>query len=315
MTTIAATDTVLLLAPVRRTARPGRSLSEELLTLVAAAADVPSGIQQMVTLLMRDGCLAGAQWWTQGRDGQWSCREGWGDGPRGDRSPVPVGAAGTLVLVDPAGQDVEAAVACVVPFLHHRWIGEQLAERVSRLARENEALEDLAALVAHDVRSSLLSALREDEPEQTLIRGLALVDSILDAARCNGADRTARAADCVELAIADLGDVEAQVFSSVDGEAPVPAGLRVVLRMLLSNSVAAGSRRIHVAVLSSPDACLLVVDDDGVGLDGGAHYATGSQIGLSLCRRLVSRLGGTLQLESRAVGGTRAAVSLREVPQ
>jgi signal transduction histidine kinase len=314
MTTIAATDTVLLLAPVRRTARPGRSLSEELRTLVAAAADVPSGIQQMVTLLMRDGYVAGAQWWTQGRDGQWSRREGWGDGPRRDRSRVPVGAAGTLILVDPAGEDVEAAVASVVPLLHHRWVGEQLAEQVSRLARENEALDDLAALVVHDVRSSLVSALREDAPAQTLIRGLALVDSVLDAARCTGPDRAAGAVDCVEQAIADLGDIDAHVFSTVDGDAPVPAGLRLVLRMLLSNSVAAGSAQIHVSVLSSAFGCVLVVDDDGVGLDGGAHYATGSQVGLGLCRRLVGRLGGTLQLEPRAVGGTRATVSLREVP-
>jgi nitrate/nitrite-specific signal transduction histidine kinase len=66
-------------------------------------------------------------------------------------------------------------------------------------------------------------------------------------------------------------------------------------------------------VLSSPFVCVLVVDDDGVGLDGGAHYATGSQVGLGLCRRLLRRMGGTLQLEPRAVGGTRAAVLLRDV--
>jgi signal transduction histidine kinase len=315
MTTIAATDAARPFAPARWTAQPGRSLGDELLTLVAAATDVTGGIDQLITQLMRDGCLAGAQWWTQVRGGQWSRRQGWGDGPRGDRSPLPVGAAGTLILVEPAGDDVEAAIAHVVPLLHHRWIGEQLAEQVSRLARENEALDDLAALVAHDVRSSLLSALREDAPEQTLTRGLALVDSVLEAARCTGADRAARARDCVEQAIADLGDTEAHVFSTVDDSATLPAALRLVLRMLLSNSAAAGSRQIHVSVLRGPSVSVLVVDDDGVGLDGGTHYATGSQVGLGLCRRLVSRMGGTLRLEPRAVGGTRAKVLLPEVSQ
>ncbi len=37
--------------------------------------------------------------------------------------------------------------------VHHRWTAEQLAEHAARLARKNEALEDFAALVAHDVKS------------------------------------------------------------------------------------------------------------------------------------------------------------------
>jgi signal transduction histidine kinase len=309
-TTIPATDAGPPLAPGRRTARPGHLLSDELLTLVSAAVDVSGGIDQLVMLLMRDGCLAGAEWWTEGGLGRWSRRQGWGDGSRGDRSPLAVGSAGTLILVDP-GDDVEAAIARVVPLLHHRWIGEQLAEQASELARENKALDDLVALVAHDVRSTLLTALREDAPGQTLTRGLALVDSILDVARSAGSDRMAGAVDCVGQATADLGDIEAQVFSSIDGEVPVPAALRLVLRMLLSNAAAAGSRRIDVSVLARP-FLRVFVDDDGVGLAGGAQYATGSQVGLGLCRRLVSRMGGTLQLEGRALGGTRASVLLPE---
>jgi signal transduction histidine kinase len=214
--------------------------------------------------------------------------------------------------MNPAGDDVEAAIVRAVPLLHHRWIGEELAEQVSGLARENEALDDLAALVAHDVRSTLLTALLEEEPAQTLTRGLALVDSILDSARQAGPDRVARAGVCVEQAIADLGGVEARVFTSVEDDRPVPTALRAVLRMLLSNAVAAGSRRINVSVLSRP-SMRLIVDDDGVGLTEGARYATGSQVGLGLCRRLVSRLNGTLQLEPRLAGGTRATVLLGRV--
>jgi signal transduction histidine kinase len=124
----------------------------------------------------------------------------------------------------------------------------------------------------------------------------------------------AKARHCVEQAIADLGDVDAQVYFSVEGEPLMPAAMRGVLRMLLSNSVAAGSRRINVSVLSRPFLRVLV-DDDGVGLGEGAHYATGSQVGLGLCRRLVSRMDGRLQLEPRIAGGTRATVLLREVPR
>jgi signal transduction histidine kinase len=314
MTAIAATDPGPPLAPVRWTPEPSGSLIDELLTLVSAAADVPEGIDQLVTLLMRDGQVAGAEWWSQGGLGEWSRRQVWGSGSPGNRWPIPIGAAGTLILMDPAGDDVEAAIVRVVPLLHHRWIGEQLAEQVTGLARENEALDDLAALVAHDVRSTLLTALLDDAPEQTLTRGLALVDSVLDSARQPGPDCVAQAGHCVEQAIADLGDVEAQVFASVDDDTPVPTALRAVLRMLLSNAVAAGSRRIDVSVLSRP-SMRLIVDDDGVGLAEGARYATGSQVGLGLCRRLVSRLDGTLRLEPRLLGGTRATVLFGLVSQ
>lgn len=78
MTTIAATDAALPLPPVRWIAQPGRSLSDELLTLVAAAAHLLGAIDQMIMLLKRDGRLAEAEWWTQGGRGQWSRRQGWG---------------------------------------------------------------------------------------------------------------------------------------------------------------------------------------------------------------------------------------------
>jgi signal transduction histidine kinase len=314
MTAIVAIDPGSPLAPVRRTPEPSGSLIGELLALVAAAADVPEGIDQLVTLLMRVGHVVGAQWWSQDGLGEWSRRQAWGDGSPANSWPIPIGAAGTLILMEPACDGVEAAVVRVVPLLHHRCIGEQLAEHVSGLARDNEALDDLAALVAHDVRSTLLTALLDDAPEQTLTRGLALVDSVLDLARQPGPDRVAQAGHCVEQAIADLGDVEAQVFASVDGDTPVPTALRAVLRMLLSNAVAAGSRRIDVSMLSRPTV-RLIVDDDGVGLSEGARYATGSQVGLGLCRRLVSRLDGSLRLEPREMGGTRATVLLGQVSQ
>ncbi len=187
---------------------------------------------------------------------------------------------------------------------------EQLADHVARLARKTEALDDFAGLVAHDVKSSLVAALRDKDPREGLMRALELVDSILEAVRADRAatDR-ARLADCIEQALADLGDVGADIVANVTGEFPIPPdALRLVLRNLLANAVAAGAEQIHVSALARGDQHVLVIDDDGVGLGSADGYATGAQLGLRMCRRLVERTGGVLELRPRAVRGTRAVI-------
>jgi signal transduction histidine kinase len=187
---------------------------------------------------------------------------------------------------------------------------EQLADHVARLARKTEALDDFAGLVAHDVKSSLVAALRDEDPREGLMRALELVDSILEAVRADRAatDR-ARLADCIEQALADLGDVGADIVANVTGEFPIPPdALRLVLRNLLANAVAAGAEQIHVSALARGDQHVLVIDDDGVGLGSADGYATGAQLGLRMCRRLVERTGGVLELRPRAVRGTRAVI-------
>jgi signal transduction histidine kinase len=187
---------------------------------------------------------------------------------------------------------------------------EQLVEHVARLARKTEALDDFAGLVAHDVKSSLIAALRDEDPRAGLTRALELVDSILDAVRVDqAATGVARLADCVQRAVADLGDSRIEIIASVTGEFPFPPdALRLVLRNLLANAVAAGAERIHVSALAVGDQRMLVVDDDGVGLASGDRYATGAQLGFRLCRRLVERCGGKLELRRHAARGTRATI-------
>jgi signal transduction histidine kinase len=187
---------------------------------------------------------------------------------------------------------------------------EQLVEHVARLARKTEALDDFAGLVAHDMKSSLLAALRNEDPREGLTRALELVDSVLEAVRVEqGGTGVARLADCVQQAIADLGDSRAEIVSSVTGEFPIPPdALRLVLRNLLANAIAAGAERIHVSALARGDQRILVVDDDGAGLASTNEYATGAQLGLRLCRRLVERCGCGLELRPRAVRGTRAVI-------
>jgi signal transduction histidine kinase len=187
---------------------------------------------------------------------------------------------------------------------------EQLVEHVTRLARKTEALDDFAGLVAHDVKSSLLAALRDEDPREGLERALELVDSILESVRVDQAGTgTARLADCVQKAIADLGDSHTEIVANVTGEFPIPPdALRLVLRNLLANAIAAGAGRIHVSALARGDQRILVIDDDGVGLASTDRYVTGTQLGLRLCRRLVERCGCVLELRPRAVRGTRAVI-------
>jgi signal transduction histidine kinase len=117
-------------------------------------------------------------------------------------------------------------------------------------------------------------------------------------------------ADCLQLAIADLGESSTDVVCSVSGDFPIPpAALRLVLRNLLANAIAAGAKRVHVSLLARGGGRrMLVVDDDGVGLTSADPYATGAQLGLRLCRRLVERCGGALELRPRAIRGTRAVI-------
>ncbi|MGY4766291.1 sensor histidine kinase [Kribbella sp. CWNU-51] len=198
--------------------------------------------------------------------------------------------------------------------MKHRRIAEELAEHVARLARRNEALEDASALIAHDLKSILRFAIDADEPREAMQRALDLVDSILEAARADLADRShALVADCLQQAAADLDSLPAEVVTNVTGEFPMaPAALRLILRNLLGNAVAAGAQRIHIQARRVGDRSVLTVDNDGAAPGKARRYATGAQLGLALCRRLVARCGGALELEPGPASGARAVIVLSQ---
>src|SRR4029077_4755219 len=96
---------------------------------------------------------------------------------------------------------------------------EQLTEHVVRLARKTEALDDFAGLVAHDVRSALITALRDDDPHAGLARALELVDSILEAVRADpAAAGVARLAECLQGRKADPRKDEIENVAGRTGE-------------------------------------------------------------------------------------------------
>ena len=224
--------------------------------------------------------------------------------------PVSLGQVGRLVLYGDSAGDLVATLGILRPLLRLRSRGDQLAAHADRLARRTEALDDTAGLVAHDVKSSLIAALRDEDPREGLTRALGLVDSILEAARADMVSTgVADVATCMEQAIGDLGECATDVVASVSGDFPIaPDALRLVLRNLLANAVAAGAKQVHVSLLARGGQRVLVVDDDGVGLRTAVPYATGAQLGLRLCRRLVERCGGALELQPRATRGTRAVI-------
>ena len=285
-------------------------LPEDLLDTIAAADDLGAAVVEVVTQLTRTPAVDGAEWWTPADDGLSLRLELSAGDTSGARTTISIGPPGTLVLAGEGGAGLEPTIARLRPALRRRWSEEQLATHAARLARRNEALEDCAALVAHDVRASLVYALRSDEPREGLARAIELVDSILEAVGLDDAGGGgASAADCVHQAVADLGEVGAEVVTTVTGDVPIPpAALRIVLRNLLANAVAAGAHRVHVSALGGGDRRALVVDDDGVGLGSTDGYATGAGLGVALCRRLLSRFGGLLELKPRADGGTRAVI-------
>jgi nitrate/nitrite-specific signal transduction histidine kinase len=84
-----------------------------------------------------------------------------------------------------------------------------------------------------------------------------------------------------------------------------------VLRSLLANATAAGARHIRVSAIGRGDRRSLVVDDDGGGLGSADRYGDGTPVSLALCRWLLARFEGVLELRPRAAGGTRAMIVLR----
>src|SRR6478672_9236311 len=183
---------------------------------------------------------------------------------------------------------------------------------VEQLALRNEALEDFAALVAHELKTPLQAALLADDPSRSVEEALDLVDDLLAAAQDLPWEQPfASVAESLDQITAELG-AQVEVTADLTTTLPLPQGpLRVILRNLVSNAAAAGAEHVHVSAERSPRSWRLVVDD-GVGLGGAQHYAAGSGLGLSLCRRIAARFDGVLELAARPGGGTRATLELAE---
>jgi signal transduction histidine kinase len=189
---------------------------------------------------------------------------------------------------------------------------DRLAVATMRLARRNEALEDFAALVAHELKAPLEVALRADDPSRWIVSALDLVESLLQAASAPSEGAWASLADCLAQATSYLRPLQLIVVADENGRFPLsPGSLSVILRNLLANAAAAKAHRVEVFTTNNGGRWSLVVDDDGVGLgDRDDAYEHGSRLGLGLCRRIAERSGGRLEIMPRLIGGTRAILSM-----
>src|SRR5262249_4270376 len=86
-----------------------------------------------------------------------------------------------------------------------------MAEAAMRLARRNEALEDFAGLVAHELKNPLGAALLADDPRRWIVAALDLVDALLEAVRASSDGAWASLPDCLAEAAGCLKPIEVNV--------------------------------------------------------------------------------------------------------
>jgi len=280
---------------------------------LATADDLASGMAEVAEESRLACGAAGVEWWAAGDDGIPELVAAAGVA-RGLRQRLPLADTGVFVLHDGrADPRVESRLLSLRPIIRRRAAEERLAKTAIELARRNQALEDFTALVAHELKTPLNVALVADEPLRPVEEALDLVDSLLEAAQSEPAERTfTSVAECLEQAAGAL-DADVEITADLGTSLPLPpVQLRTILRNLLSNAVAAGARHVHVAAARTPGSWWLLVDDDGVGLAREDQYAQGSGVGLSLCRRIAGRFDGLLKLTPHPSGGTRATLEFVE---
>jgi signal transduction histidine kinase len=308
-----STASTVIEFPVRQDERAGDALEHDVVLLLATADDLASAMDRVVAAIRRSAGANRVEWWTTADDG--APRLGAAIGiARGRRQELPLRGTGHVVLhggkVRP---DVESTLTTAAPIIRRRAAEERLERTAIDLARRNQALEDFAGLVAHELKNPLHAALLAADPSTHVEDALDLVESLLEAARTGSGERTfVSPAEGVEQAVEDVG-ADVEVTTDLQVSLPLPPGpLRVIVRNLLSNAVAAGAHHVHVAAVHSSHAWELRLDDDGVGLAHVDRYAAGSGLGLSLSRRIAGRFGGDLELVPRASGGTRAILEFTQ---
>jgi signal transduction histidine kinase len=275
---------------------------------LATAPDLGSALARVVSRARLASGAARVEWWEGDR---FVAADGLGSGRR---CQFDLGRFATLVFYG-GRLDVElvTGLQALQPLLRRLRADETLAVRAGELLRRNEALEEFAGLVAHELKTPLHEALVSDDASKPLHEALDLVDALLRTARdARPLDGEECPADCLESVVSDLGARAAglEVTFDLAPSLPITVGaLRIILRNFLTNALSAGARHVHVTSL---DSSTLVVDDDGVGL-GDAGYEPGSGLGLELCRRIARGFGAQIELTSRRHGGTSARLVFGEL--
>ena len=289
----------------------------EALLALATADDVTAGAAEVAACIRDAAGAARVEWWATVPGGEAELVAAAGDG-RGRREELALGQTTLVVFGGRVDPRLVSDLQPLAAILRRRMSEERLARTAIELARRNEALEDYAALVAHELKNPLLAALAAGDASSSIEQALDLVDSLLEAARSETSTAApfSSAGECLAAAVEGVRLDGVEITSELTAMLPLPAEpLRVVLRNLVANAVAAGAHHVHVSAARSAGTWQLFVDDDGSGIEGTGRYASGSGIGFGLCRRIAARFGGALELTSRPLGGTRAALVFDGAPR
>jgi signal transduction histidine kinase len=221
---------------------------------------------------------------------------------------------------------------------------------LSREARRHEQMKAFFGTFTHELKTPLASLRLQAEAIQEEIEDPStggggngvrrLVSRLLDDASRLELQMenslflaTARDSDQIHLEAIELSSVVERMRSSFPGieihlmqDAVVQADRRAiegVLKNLIQNSrVHGGATRIEINPRSDGDRVAVRVGDNGSGFKGDLAAAgklfyrhtptSGSGVGLHLCRLLVERMGGRLELVRGAERGFAVDLTLRE---
>jgi signal transduction histidine kinase len=172
-------------------------------------------------------------------------------------------------------------------------------------------IQNAAELIEEDPRASELArraARRIRESAQHLSETVTVLLMLVREQRAPLADETVSVAECLQalrgrLPAPAAGEPELEWRSRAE---PMVRAPRAVVEAVAGNLIrnaqehSVGSR-IEVRL----EGDRLVVEDNGVGMDGARTPAPGRGVGLSLVQRLCTRFNWALQIDSRPGEGTR----------
>jgi signal transduction histidine kinase len=160
----------------------------------------------------------------------------------------------------------------------------------------------------------------------------AIVRQLLEFGRRRSTEsRLTSVADVVERAAASVSDLASGTdvaftqHVAEHGACPLedPAGLELAVSNLLRNAIQAAPGGLVALSASTPqEAVRIVVDDNGPGVPDAIRprvfepffttkpVGQGTGLGLALARRMISEMGGVLDVETSPLGGARFTITV-----